>query len=330
MKTVAKVLFGSHLYGTSTPESDLDYKEIFVPSGHSIVTCQVTEHFNMNTNTGSSKNTSSDIDHELYSLKYFLSLAARGETVALDLIHAPNEMVVHSDLPETWDFIRKHRSKFYTTDMKAYLGYVRKQAAKYGIKGSRLACLKRVLDIITPYTSSNFSEQVKVGNIKHLLPKLEFALFTSQTDDKGTTQIFYEVLGRKYQMTITVDEMYKSLYKLWEEYGDRARKAEENQGIDWKALSHAYRAGVQLAEIYDTGDLVMPLQMAGQIKDIKAGKIDFKLVQENLESIVDDVEKKAKIAAKNGLPKKVDKEFWDKFIHDVYLQEVKSYYRFKE
>lgn len=33
MKTVMKSYFGSHLYGTSTPESDVDFKEIFIPPG---------------------------------------------------------------------------------------------------------------------------------------------------------------------------------------------------------------------------------------------------------------------------------------------------------
>jgi predicted nucleotidyltransferase len=31
MKTVVRMRFGSHLYGTSTPESDLDFKSVFLP-----------------------------------------------------------------------------------------------------------------------------------------------------------------------------------------------------------------------------------------------------------------------------------------------------------
>lgn len=37
MKTVMKSYFGSHLYGTSTPESDVDFKEIFVPPARDIL-----------------------------------------------------------------------------------------------------------------------------------------------------------------------------------------------------------------------------------------------------------------------------------------------------
>ncbi|MGZ7230903.1 hypothetical protein ACXWOM_10615, partial [Streptococcus pyogenes] len=74
-----------------------------------------------------------------------------------------------------------------------------------------------------------------------------------------------------FQTTITVAEMKYSLTKLWNEYGERARKAEANEGVDWKALSHALRGGLQLQEIYTTGDLVYPLKDAEFIKKVKAG-----------------------------------------------------------
>ncbi|QPB12280.1 hypothetical protein [Providencia phage PSTCR6] len=337
MKSIAKIMFGSHLYGTSTPESDIDYKEIYIPDPKSIITCSVKEHFNMNTNNTSQKNSVDDIDHELYSLKYFIDLASKGETVALDVLHAPKEMVVHSDVPSVWDYLQANRARFYTTNMRAYLGYVRKQAAKYGVKGSRLAALRQVVEVLRQQEDIKISSSStgytwpktirrKVSDIKDLLPIIgDMCFFTNLTDHNGHEQLFYEVLGRKFQMTITIEEMKKSLYKLWDEYGERARKAEENEGIDWKALSHAYRAGVQLLEIYETGDLVMPLKMAPEILDIKQGKIGFKIVQQNLEAIIDEVEAKADIARKNGMPSKVDMDFWNKFIFDVYSTEVKNY-----
>ncbi len=160
--------------------------------------------------------------------------------------------------------------------MKAYLGYVRKQAGKYGVKGSRLADLHKVLG--------------------------EFLEWTTFTDHKSGQQYFYNVLGRKFQTTITVKEMKYSLEKLDAEYGERARKAEANEGVDWKALSHALRGGLQLQEIYSSGDLKYPLAQATLIKKIKAGELPFKEVQDILETTVDAVERLAHQAEKNGLP----------------------------
>lgn len=336
MKTVMKGYFGSHLYGTSTPESDVDFKEIFVPHPRDILLGTAMNHTNLNTNNTATKNTKDDVDHELYSLKYFFKLAADGETVALDMIHTPADLVVKSDLPDVWKFIQENRSRFYTTNMKAYLGYVRKQASKYGVKGSRLAALRGVLAIVNQipeqwvdYQEDGSTKQrrTKVEDIKHRLPENEFCEWVFHNHEKTGPQTFYTVLGRKYQTTLSLIELKQSLNKLDAEYGERARKAEANEGIDWKALSHAYRAGYQLKEIYQTGDLVYPLKNASIIKAIKAGDMPFKVVQGLLENTVDEVEVLAIQAAKNGMPAKVDMKFWDKFVEEVYLDNHNSYYR---
>lgn len=336
MKTIVKSYFGSHLYGTSTPESDVDFKEIFVPHPRDILMCQAMNHTNRNTNNSATKNTKDDIDHELFSLKYFFKLAADGETVALDMLHTPPELVVASDLPEVWKFIQDNRARFYTTDMKAYLGYVRKQAGKYGVKGSRLADLHKVLDVIRDVPEWKYddrpqqkgiNERWKVQDIAEKLPLGEFLEWTTFVDHKSGEQKFYNVLGRKFQTTITIKEMKYSLEKLDAEYGERARKAEANEGVDWKALSHALRGGLQLQEIYSTGDLKYPLAQAPLIKKIKAGELPFKEVQDILETTVDAVERLAHQAEKNGMPKKVDMKFWDDFVEKVYLENHNSYYK---
>lgn len=336
MRTVMKGYFGSHLYGTSTPESDVDFKEIFVPHPRDILLGTAMNHTNLNTNNTATKNTKDDVDHELYSLKYFFKLAAEGETVALDMIHTPADLVVKSDLPDVWKFIQDNRSRFYTTNMKAYLGYVRKQASKYGVKGSRLAALRGVLAIVNQipeqwvdYQEDGSTKQrrTKVEDIKHRLPENEFCEWVFHNHEKTGPQTFYTVLGRKYQTTLSLIELKQSLNKLDAEYGERARKAEANEGIDWKALSHAYRAGYQLKEIYQTGDLVYPLKNASIIKAIKAGDMPFKVVQGLLENTVDEVEVLAIQAHKNGMPEKVDMKFWDKFVEEVYLDNHNSYYR---
>lgn len=337
MKTVMKSYFGSHLYGTNTPESDTDFKEIFVPHARDIILCKAMNHTSMNTNDTATKNSHDDVDHELFSLKYFLELAQNGETVALDMIHTPQNMIVKSELPEVWKFIRDNRARFYTTDMKSYLGYVRKQAGKYGVKGSRLAELKKVLHVITKFPEWKYENRPKdkannsrwkVADIASKLPVSEFLFWSDFVDDKKGTQRFYNVLGRKFQTTITVAEMTYSLTKLEAEYGERARKAEANEGVDWKALSHAYRAGAQLKEIYSTGDLVFPLREAGLVRLIKAGELPFKEVQELLEDVVDQVELLSISASKNGMPKTVDKKFWDDFLEQVYLDNHESYYHY--
>ncbi len=328
MKTIVKTYFGSHLYGTSTPESDVDFKEIYVPHARDILTGNVKEHMSKNTNNTSSKNTKDDVDHELYSLKYFFKLAADGETVALDMLHTPPSLVVKSDLPVVWKYIQDNRSRFYTTNMKSYLGYVRKQASKYGVKGSRLAVLRQALKRSNEWGQYfDNGAVIRLSHMKNVLPVGEFASWVETENEKTGKQTFYNLLDRKFQDTLTNKEFNAILVKLEENYGERARKAEANEGIDWKALSHACRGGLQLLEIYKTGDLVYPLQDAPFILDVKLGKHTFKTVQEFLEDIVDQVEHASEQAAKNGMQQKVDMSFWDDFLEQVYLENHNSYYK---
>ncbi|QXV77039.1 hypothetical protein bas46_0195 [Escherichia phage ChristianSchoenbein] len=328
MKTIVKAYFGSHLYGTSTPESDVDFKEIYVPHARDILTGNVKEHMSKNTNNTSSKNTKDDVDHELYSLKYFFKLAADGETVALDMLHTPQSLVVKSDLPDVWKYIQDNRSRFYTTNMKSYLGYVRKQASKYGVKGSRLAVLRQALKRSNEWGRYfDNGAVIRLSHMKNVLPVGEFASWVETENEKTGKQTFYSLLDRKFQDTLTNKEFNAILVKLEENYGERARKAEANEGIDWKALSHACRGGLQLLEIYKTGDLVYPLQDAPFILDVKLGKHTFKTIQEFLEDIVDQVEHAAEQAAKNGMQQKVDMSFWDDFLEQVYLENHNSYYK---
>lgn len=339
MKVVAEMIFGSHLYGLDTPTSDKDYKGIFIPHPRDILLGTSEKTIDTSTGNKSSKNTADDVDRQLYSLTKFISLACEGDTVAIDMLHASGDkLVVNSPV---WQFIRQNRWRFYTTELTGLFGYVRKQAAKYGVKGSRLAALREVVDVLgtTVYTTwggaaaadlginvslDTYGKAIKVKDIKHMFPENEFCRFVHDETQKAGCQDFYEVLGRKYQFTITVAEMKKSVYKLWEEYGDRARQAEANNGIDWKALSHALRGGYQLISIFKNGDIVYPLEHSDFLRKVKAGEVPFAEMTAALEEVMIEVEK---LAAVSTLPKVVEREFWNRFVEKVYFDYVQEYYR---
>jgi len=146
MNLIVRMVFGSHLYGTNTPESDKDFKGVFMPTKEQIYLGKIPKCYSEQTGDDKSKNTKEDTDTEIYSLHYFIKLACEGQTVALDMLHAPLDMRTYSS--PLWHRIIFNRSKFYTKNMKAFVGYARRQAAKYGIKGSRLDAAKNVLDFI--------------------------------------------------------------------------------------------------------------------------------------------------------------------------------------
>ena len=139
--------FGSHLYGTSTENSDQDYKGIYMPTLRDVVNGLYPQQLKYNTGNDQTKNGPEDIDSEIYCIQKFLQLAFDGETVAIDMLHCPDDMLVVDSLE--WQFLRANRARFYTKNMKAYIGYCRTQAAKYGIKGSRLDDCQKVLSFFS-------------------------------------------------------------------------------------------------------------------------------------------------------------------------------------
>ncbi len=146
-RTIVKMIFGSHLYGTETKDSDRDYKGIFLPTKEQIYLGKIPKSYNESTKKGSTnKNLPTDIDTEIYSLHYFIELACQGQTVALDMLHAPDNMILESST--TWSAITANKEKFYTKNLKAFVGYARRQASKYSIRGSRLDTIKKVLTFL--------------------------------------------------------------------------------------------------------------------------------------------------------------------------------------
>ena len=146
MRIVVKMKFGAHLYGTATPESDVDYKGIFLPTKEELLLGRVPKSHNYSTGKDESRNTRNDIDIELYSFHYFIKLACDGQTVAMDMLHAPEEMILQSS--NIWKEILKNRHTFYTKNLKSFIDYARRQASKYGIKGSRINAALQILELL--------------------------------------------------------------------------------------------------------------------------------------------------------------------------------------
>jgi hypothetical protein len=328
MKTIMTTIFGSHLYGLNTENSDMDYKSIFIPETKYLVLQTAIRNISHSTGGQDAKNTAEDVDTELFALHEWIKLALQGETVALDMLHTTPEMLLETS--PTWEFIQENRWRFYTTDMRSYVGYVKKQAAKYGVKGTRLDALQKSIDeanealcLANTYDGEIDVNTIKLGDVIDYLPEDHYR--SKVTDTKGEHEYhFYKVLEKKFQTTLRVTEYISILQGIYNSYGSRAKEAQENKGIDWKALSHAIRGGYQLKEIYTTGDLKYPLKQREFLLAVKRGELDFiTQVKPELEKIVDEVEKLAiELETSGKLPRKPDRKFWDDFVYKVYGGEI--------
>ena len=324
MKLILLSIFGSHLYGTNTENSDQDIKGIYIPEAEDILLAKVKGSISRKREkVEGEKNTFEDIDEEIYSLDKYLKLISEGQTVSLDILFSPKKY--HLKHTYFWDTLIKDREKLLTKNSKAFIGYCRMQANKYGIKGSRVAAARDTLAFLN-HLIQVMGMTKKLGDysakIDVFVKGKEFVEILDIPLANGQSIRHLNVCDRKLPYTSSVGNVYGIVEKLVEEYGQRALQAEKNEGVDFKALSHAVRIGEQAIELFKTHWIEFPRPNAAELLRIKKGELPYKQVAEYIEQLFVDVERESELSS---LPESVDKNFIDNFIIDVYGETVTNY-----
>ncbi len=319
MKQIVRISFGSHLYGTSTPESDIDYKSIFIPDSRDILLQRAKGSINNHRPKGDGeKNYAGEVDEERFSLQRFLQLAAEGQTVTLDMLFAPDWALTEEPSP-LWRQIQENRHRLLTKKSKAFIGYAKTQAAKFSVKGDRVAAARAARNLLHAALSATDKLGSLDPDIRDLVASHEHMGFVEDTTPHGQRVLMWEVCDRKMPYTASIKNAYDIMQRVVDEYGKRALMAETQQGVDWKALSHAVRVGHQAIELLSTGLVTFPLPNAAHVLAIKQGKLLYQEVAAEIEDLLVKVEEAAAISV---LPEEPDMGWIDDFVADAYREEV--------
>lgn len=321
-RTIVRMMFGSALYGTSTPASDIDFKSVFVPSAKSILMQSAPKTISHSRPKGiGEKNYAGEVDEEQISIQKFIHLAAEGQTMALDMLFAPDYAIIGEPSWE-WREIIANRHRLLTRKSAAFIGYAKQQANKFGIKGSRVAASRSALALLESAieTHGNTAKlEVVEGLVRALAASNDHMTFHEDVTPHGQTVILWEVCDRKMPFTASLKNARDIMQRVVDEYGRRALMAETQQGIDWKALSHAVRVGDEAVELLTTGHVTFPLPNAAHIIDIKLGRLLYQDVAEEIEGLLERVEQ---AAATSTLPDRPDEEWMWQFITHVHRDHV--------
>lgn len=321
-RTIVRMKFGSHLYGTATPASDLDFKSVFVPSARSILLQQAPKTIShARPKSMGEKNYAGEIDEEQISIQKFLQLAAEGQTMALDMLFAPDSSFVDEPAWE-WREIIANRHRLLTRKSTAFIGYARTQANKYGIRGSRVAAARAALGLLEDGMSvfgSSSKLEIMAEAIDKTLSQQQHMSLSEDTTPHGQKIILWEVCDRKMPFSASIKNARDIMQRVVDEYGRRALMAETQQGVDWKALSHAVRVGEEAVELLKTGRITFPLSKATHIVDIKLGRLLYQDVADEIESLLEQVEQ---AAAESTLPDEPDYEWISDFVSVVHKSAV--------
>ncbi|MCK5537558.1 MAG: nucleotidyltransferase domain-containing protein [Bacteroidales bacterium] len=300
-KTGATVVYvtksGSKLYGTDTPDSDTDYKGIFIPSEISVLMKTDLDSYSKDSNSMNIKNSADDIDFTLHSIYSFFNHLAKSETGAVDVLFSMfrEDTIIYQDL-KFIAFMKTNYTQFLNSHMKSFIGYALGQTKKFGIKGARYENLVT----FTAYIKS--LSEPKDTKLKKLFGKFENETHAYKyikmviADGPKTSQIrmtipYLSVLGKLFHGQITLEYFITRLEEQVNQFGNRTKTiAATTSKTDFKALSHSYRIASEVEELLQTQFIKFPLKDATKIREIKQGNCDIETVIQEISSILANVD----------------------------------------
>lgn len=283
-RELVRMQFGSHVYGTNLPTSDLDYKAVFLPSIADVILQRATKTSrSRSTGPAHAKNAPGDVDVEEFSLHGYLRLLCEGQTVAVDMLFVPERFYV-GEPSALWTRVRAQRHHFLSSGVAAFIGYCRQQANKYGVKGSRMAAARDVLELLRAFRGERLHdhwqaieawsagrEHVEIVEMRH-------------PDNPAAIEMHLSVCGRKAPARLRIPAAIAMYETLWQRYGERSRQAMNNEGVDWKALMHAVRVLREAEELLVTGGVTFPRPEREHLLDVRQGRLSYAYVAEEIEA----------------------------------------------
>jgi predicted nucleotidyltransferase len=321
-KIVYVTQYGSKLYGTDNPNSDTDYKGIFIPSRESVLLKKDIEHYNFNSNNNNTRNSKDDIDLQLFSIYKWFTLLKKGETGAIDILFSlfREETQVYNDREFT-NIVMQNYRKFYNKNLHSFLGYCVGQSKVYNVRGERFNELHLFVNYFNALVKERGEHKLETmfPLVEELFTnkKYKYIKFIKAPTSRGSggakDGIYIEILGKRFLGTVTVNYFSQRITEMEEQFGNRARASAK--GVDFKALSHAVRVIDEVEELIDESFITFPLKNRVYITSIKEG-------HEKLEDVMDYIDQKLNIVQEklenSSLPQRSDELFMENLLLELY------------
>jgi len=314
MRKLFTTRYGSFLYGTQTPTSDVDLKHVVLPDLNDILVGKRIQNIVKKTNTEkNTRNSAEDMDEEFIPVQVFAYDFLGGQTYALELAYAVEftkaDQVLHD--PLFLGFCRELRNRFLTSNMAALVGYAVNQASLYSFKGERLNAVRaaenlfkeaisnstkgaRPLDYLPPFL-------MKASVVAEKFPKY-FQITEYAVDHHRNMKPCIKLLEKVLPYTSTFETSLKVVQEHLDKYGSRADAASIDN-VDWKATMHALRVVDEGIALLTRKNLEFPFssEYVDFLLQIKNGQLPYNNVIDILNERLDVLKT---IEANSPLPKK--------------------------
>lgn len=301
---ILEIRVGSHLFGTTTPDSDIDLAGIFMPGRANLFGFQRCENIkdDVVAKDAGGRNTAEAVDRTLYEYRKYIQLAMQNNPNILNMLFVDKKNILfkdHTDLAQNLlnkAYLFPHKGAF-----NRFVSYARSQRKKMMIKPENYRALQDGLALL------GVEDDNKVmAEFRNVLP------FT------------YAGIGKHVQCGDLSFEAGVYVKKARKQIRARLAKASTRTqyytkyGVDVKFASNLIRLLKQGIDLMRDGKLVFPLPYAQEILDVKQGKYNVAEIMEWSE----DLEAEARTARdKSSLPGKP----WTKEIEEFTIKEMEWY-----
>jgi len=300
---ILEIRVGSHLFGTVTPDSDLDLYGVFMPFEEIIFGSHRCDEvkFDVIAKDDTGRNTKDAVDETIVEYRKFIKLSLENNPNILNAMFTNSENIMFKDERGFADRLLGMAEMFpHKGCFNRFIGYANAQKHKMRIKPQNHTALMRGLHLLkksednkvlaelvgTVFTDSGKGKHVKCGDLY-----FERGIYVS----KAKKMIRYRLDNASHRAT------------MYTEYG-----------YDLKFSSNLIQLLKEGIELLNTGRIEFPLAYRQDILDIKAGNY-------TLEEIIewsDELENESRSALDSSkLPEKPR----TKEIEAIAISEVKKY-----
>ena len=318
-KMIFKCIAGSNLYGTNTPQSDIDERGVFIPDyRYFLGFMNRIEQFEDKNN-----------DITFFELRKFLHLACENNPNIVELLFVPSTKM-YVCTPE-WEEILDHRKYFVSKKSKfTFTGYAHSQFNR--IKLHRRWLLHPPTkkperkDFGLTESSRNLSKDqigafnvllaLKLENIKEFHPlKEQIELMNETYDFKALCQQFRDIEPKALQEIIPITDEFIDIiqrennyavherewnqYQNWKKNRNPERaKLEEKYGHDTKFTMHCFRLISEGKELLESGIITFPRPDADFLLEVKNGKYKYEELEDilfNIDNIFNELYEKSSL-----------------------------------
>lgn len=279
------ILHGSRLYGTSTENSDIDFKTVYLPDLGELLVGQKLEIFKERESGPRQRTVANEVEEEFIPIQLFAKHFLENQSYALEIAHAYRQGLItsfdggHKDRVE--DFINELLTRYSNKTIDSIIGYSYSQAMKYSQKGERYSAICSLIGIVQVYLEGN--QWREIGDIaeKWYTTNEDEPIFigTIPATRSNEEQKALVIGNKTFAFNTLLKHFLKGLNILRDKYGERSK--ESHTGGDWKAISHAIRIANQGIELLETGRITFPSPIKDYLLLIRNGEID-KLITDSV------------------------------------------------